>query len=51
MPDHRSASSDTDPKGADSERAHKMMFTIEFFRIRKQDNARAMLDRITRQRD
>ena len=26
---------------------HKMMFTIEFFRIRKEDNARAMLDRIT----
>ena len=25
----------------------KMMFTIEFFRIRKEDNARAMLDRIT----
>ena len=24
-----------------------MMFTIEFFRIRKEDNARAMLDRIT----
>jgi hypothetical protein len=24
-----------------------MMFTIEFFRIRRQDNARAMLDRIT----
>jgi hypothetical protein len=30
-----------------SERVHKMMFTIEFFRIRKEDNARAMLDRIT----
>src|SRR5262249_35419836 len=27
--------------------AQKMMFTIEFFRIRKEDNARAMLDRIT----
>jgi hypothetical protein len=25
----------------------KMMVTIEFFRIRKEDNARAMLDRIT----
>ena len=24
-----------------------MMFTIEFFRIREEDNARAMLDRIT----
>ena len=24
-----------------------MMFTIEFFRIRKEDNARAMLERIT----
>ena len=24
-----------------------MMFTIEFFRIRKEDNARAMHDRIT----
>ena len=24
-----------------------MMFTIEFFRIRKEDNAHAMLDRIT----
>ena len=24
-----------------------MMFTIEFFRIRKEDNARAVLDRIT----
>ena len=24
-----------------------MMFTVEFFRIRKEDNARAMLDRIT----
>jgi hypothetical protein len=24
-----------------------MMFRIEFFRIRKEDNARAMLDRIT----
>jgi len=24
-----------------------MMCTIEFFRIRKEDNARAMLDRIT----
>jgi hypothetical protein len=24
-----------------------MMFTIEFFRIRKEDNARAKLDRIT----
>ena len=23
-----------------------MMFTIEFFRIRKEDNSRAMLDRI-----
>jgi hypothetical protein len=29
------------------ERGTKMMFTIEFFRIRKEDNARAMLDRIT----
>ena len=29
------------------ERDTKMMFTIEFFRIRKEDNARAMLDRIT----
>jgi len=29
----------------DSERGRKMMFTIEFFRIRKEDNARAMLDR------
>jgi hypothetical protein len=47
MPDHRSASSDTILQGADSERGHRMMFTIEFFRIRKQDNARAMLDRIT----
>jgi hypothetical protein len=28
-------------------REAKMMFTIEFFRIRKEDNARAMLDRIT----
>jgi hypothetical protein len=27
--------------------AQNMMFTIEFFRIRKEDNARAMLDRIT----
>jgi hypothetical protein len=34
-------------RGADSERGHKMMFTIEFFRIRKQDNAHATLDRIT----
>jgi hypothetical protein len=25
----------------------RMMFTIEFFRIRKEDNAHAMLDRIT----
>ena len=24
-----------------------MMFTIEFFRIRKEDNAHAMLDRVT----
>jgi len=24
-----------------------MTFTIEFFRIRKEDNARAMLDRVT----
>jgi hypothetical protein len=31
----------------DCERHTKMMFTIEFFRIRKEDNARAMLDRIT----
>ena len=29
------------------ERDTKMMFAIEFFRIRKEDNARAMLDRIT----
>src|SRR5262249_32644200 len=29
------------------ERDTKMMFTMEFFRIRKEDNARAMLDRIT----
>jgi hypothetical protein len=42
-----SAPSDTDPRGAESERGHKMMFTIEFFRIRKQDNALATLDRIT----
>jgi hypothetical protein len=27
--------------------AQKMMVTIEFFRIRKEDNARATLDRIT----
>jgi hypothetical protein len=27
--------------------AQKMLVTIEFFRIRKEDNARAMLDRIT----
>jgi hypothetical protein len=27
-----------------------MMFTIEFFRIRKEDNARAVLDRITHMR-
>jgi len=25
----------------------EMTFTIEFFRIRKEDNARAMLDRVT----
>jgi hypothetical protein len=30
-----------------SRERQKMMFTIEFFRIRKEDNARAMLDRIT----
>jgi hypothetical protein len=29
------------------ERHKKMMVTIEFFRIRKEDNARATLDRIT----
>src|ERR1700751_2711274 len=29
------------------ERLHKMMFTIEVFRISKEDNARGMLDRIT----
>jgi hypothetical protein len=29
------------------ERGHQMMFTIEFFRIRKEDNAHATLDRIT----
>ncbi|HML08138.1 MAG TPA: hypothetical protein VK430_08445 [Xanthobacteraceae bacterium] len=28
-------------------KGHRMMFTIEFFRIRKRDNARATLDRIT----
>jgi hypothetical protein len=30
-----------------SREPQKMMFTIEFFRIRKEDNARAKLDRIT----
>jgi hypothetical protein len=28
-------------------RGHEMMFTIEFFRIRKEDNAHATLDKIT----
>lgn len=28
-------------------RANETMFTIEFFRIRKEDNAHAMLDRAT----
>jgi hypothetical protein len=28
-------------------RGREMMFTIEFFRIRKEDNAHAMLDRVT----
>jgi hypothetical protein len=29
------------------ERDREMIFTIEFFRIRKQDDAHAMLDRVT----
>jgi hypothetical protein len=32
---------------AADQRGHEMTFTIEFFRIRKDDNARALLDRIT----
>lgn len=31
----------------DGQKGLAMMFTIEFFRIRQEDNARAMLDRIT----
>jgi hypothetical protein len=32
---------------AADQKGHSMTFTIEFFRIRKEDNARAILDRIT----
>jgi hypothetical protein len=35
------------PPGERAQRGHQMVFTIEFFRIRKEDNAHAMLDRIT----